>query len=270
MRSSHVSEKSHFKLSVVLGMVGISLFLYPIISRYFNYLHESNTIATYTKNISTIRKSQQEEFLDEAYAYNAFLKQRSTHIAELSQEEYAEYERLLNTGEDGIMGYIDIAEINLRLPIYHGVSTSSLSKGVGHFPGSSLPVGGESTHAVLSAHAGSPNAQLFSKLHELREGSRFKIYVYQKVLTYEVTSIVVKKPADTEFLMILDGEDLCTLTTCTPKGINSDRLCVTAKRVEDAKNPVWENAITNISYIPCIVCLVFYFLFYVYVLICVA
>ena len=248
-------------------MIGITLFLYPIISQYINQLHASHTISTYTKQVSEIKKSIQEEKLEEAYAYNDRLKQRSTQIADLSQEELFEYQSTLNTGDEGIMGYIEIPEINVSLAIYHGVNMSELAKGVGHFPGSSLPVGGENTHAILSSHAGSPSSKLFSDLHKLSEGSLFYIHVYQKTLMYEVTDILIRKPTDTEFLKIMDGEDLCTLTTCTPKGINSDRLCVIGKRIEEKKNPIWENETTKISIFPCVIACLLYSVFYFYVLV---
>lgn len=195
-------------------------------------------ISTYIDTVTTIDTEHENEILEQAARYNASLMETSSQISSLNPSEYALYQNQLNT-QSGIMGYIEIPEINVSLPIVHGIDSQSLSNAVGHFPGSSLPIGGESTHAILSAHSGSPHARLFTDIHQLKEGSRFYIQIFHQRMEYEVCNIVVKKPEDTGFLRIIEGEDLCTLVTCTPYGINTERLCITGKRVCPKQTPDW-------------------------------
>ncbi len=151
----------------------------------------------------------------------------------LSEEQYAEYLELLNVSGLGIMGYIEIPEISVRLPVYHGTDESVLQIAVGHLEWSSLPVGGESSHCVLSGHRALPSAKLFTDLDKLREGDIFMLRVLDEVLTYEVDKISIVEPSQVSALQVIEGEDLCTLVTCTPYGINTHRLLVRGHRIEN-------------------------------------
>ena len=151
----------------------------------------------------------------------------------MSDEERARYETLLNIDGNGIMGYVEIPSINCRLPVYHGTEEKTLQVGVGHIEWSSLPVGGESTHAVLSGHRGLPSARLFTDLNKLTEGDHFLLYVLSETLTYEVDQIRIVEPEDISDLLIQQGLDLCTLVTCTPYGINTHRLLIRGHRIEN-------------------------------------
>jgi len=148
---------------------------------------------------------------------------------------------ILNLNRDGVMGYISIPKIDIKIPIYHGTSSEVLSKGVGHLEGSSFPVGGESTHAILSAHRGLPSARLFTDLDQLEVGDKFYIYILDQVYTYQVDQVLVIEPSETEALQIQDGKDLVTLVTCTPYGVNTHRLLVRGERVEELAEQVIES-----------------------------
>lgn len=153
----------------------------------------------------------------------------------LSEEEKAEYESMLNVDSNGIMGYVEIPKINCSLPIYHGTTASVLQTAIGHLEWTSLPVGGESTHCVLSGHRGLPSAKLFTNLDKLNEGDIFMLRVMDEVLTYEVDQILIVEPQQVEALRIVEGQDYCTLVTCTPYGINTHRLLVRGHRIENVK-----------------------------------
>ena len=152
----------------------------------------------------------------------------------LTEEEKAEYESVLNVDRSGVMGYIKIPKIDVMLPVYHGTEENVLQSSIGHLEGSSLPVGGESTHCLLSGHRGLPSARLFTDLDQLREGDTFTITVLNDTLTYEVDHIWIVEPEDLSHLQIEEGRDLCTLITCTPYGINTHRLLVRGHRIENA------------------------------------
>lgn len=149
----------------------------------------------------------------------------------IDEKERPDYGELLCTTEDGIMGYVEIPAIQIRLPIYHGCTENELSKGAGHLPSSSLPVGGKSTHAVLAAHSGRADSKMFTDLDQVKEGDLVYLYVLNKTLTYEVDKITVTTPDDTDAIQIIDGEDLLTLLTCTPYGTNTHRLLVRGHRI---------------------------------------
>ena len=159
-------------------------------------------------------------------------KKLTQAFSKTEEEQNKEYLKLLNPKEDGVMGYIKIPKIDVEIPIYHGTSNKVLQKGVGHFENSSLPVGGESTHSILSAHRGLPSSRLFTDLDQLEEGDMFYIYVLDKVLAYRVDQIKVVEPSNIENLKIVDNEDYITLVTCTPYAINTHRLLVRGTRVE--------------------------------------
>ena len=226
------------KMSVVLPILallaGLSLLLYPTLSDYWNSKHASQAVSNYTEEVQNLNTAEYDAMLEAAEDYNETLLGRITDYA-LTPEQKALYESLLNLNGTGIMGYIEIPAIDVSLPIYHGTEDSVLQVAVGHLEWSSLPVGGESTHCVLSGHRGLPSAKLFTNLDKLVEGDTFVIRVLDEVYTYEVDRILIVEPEDVSALTIVEGEDLCTLVTCTPYGINSHRLLVRGHRVENAE-----------------------------------
>ena len=217
---------------VLALLAGLSLLLYPTVSDYWNSLHASQAVATYAEDVKSIYKTQYDELLAAAHSYNESLHTRTNDFY-LTDEQQAAYDTLLNIGQTGIMGYIEIPVIKLSLPIYHGTSDSVLQIAVGHLDWTSLPVGGTGTHCVLSGHRGLPSAKLFTNLDQMKTGDTFVIRVLDEVLTYEVDQILIVEPNNTSALTIEAGKDLCTLVTCTPYGINSHRLLVRGHRVEN-------------------------------------
>lgn len=223
---------------ILILVVGLSLMLYPSFSNWWNEAHQSRAIAAYSQEVSKLDENRYDELWQQAWEYNRSLVGRE-NVYLLDDSQKAEYERLLDVSGMGIMGYIEIPSINVSLPIYHGTEESVLQVAVGHLEWTSLPVGGESTHCVLSGHRGLPSAKLFTDLDRLVVGDRFRLGVLDQVLTYEVDQILIVEPQDTEALLIEEGKDLCTLVTCTPYSINTHRLLVRGHRVEtekDAKN----------------------------------
>lgn len=223
---------------ILILVVGLSLMLYPSFSNWWNEAHQSRAIAAYSQEVSKLDENRYDEFWQQAREYNRSLVGRENAYL-LDDSQKAEYERLLDVSGMGIMGYIEIPSLKVSLPIYHGTEESVLQVAVGHLEWTSLPVGGESTHCVLSGHRGLPSAKLFTDLDRLVVGDRFRLGVLDQVLTYEVDQILIVEPQDTEALLIEEGKDLCTLVTCTPYGINTHRLLVRGHRVEtekDAKN----------------------------------
>ena len=217
---------------VILLLIGLSLLLYPTVSDYWNSFHQTRAIATYAENVAALDNASYDAIWDAARQYNQNLCSRSNSFL-LSEEQKAEYERLLDVSGVGVMGYIEIPEIDVSLPIYHGTEDPVLQVAVGHLEWSSLPVGGESTHCVLSGHRGLPSAKLFTNLDKLREGDTFLLRVLDEILTYEVDQILIVEPQDTAALEIAEGEDYCTLVTCTPYGINTHRLLVRGHRIDN-------------------------------------
>ena len=218
---------------ILVFLAGLSLLLYPTISDYWNSMHQSRAIAHYAEQVAEINEERYREVWEAAEAYNETLVHKVNRYA-MSDEERAEYESLLDVGGNGIIGYIEIPKINCSLPIYHGIDEAVLQIAVGHIEGSSLPVGGGSTHCVISGHRGLPSARLFTDLDKLVVGDTFLIRVLDEVLTYEVDQIRIVEPQEMEDLKIEEGKDLCTLVTCTPYGINTHRLLVRGHRVENA------------------------------------
>lgn len=215
---------------VVLFLVGLSVMLYPTISDWWNSRVQSYAIADYDQSVEQMDDSEKEEMLAAAHAYNAALCELNSPFE--NYDEIPGYEELLNISGTGIMGYISIPQINVELPIYHGTSPEVLNIAVGHLQGSSLPVGGSDTHAVISAHRGLPSARLFSDLDQLVEGDTFTITILDEIFTYEVEKILIIEPDEVDKLAIIPGGDYVTLMTCTPYGINSHRLLVRAHRVD--------------------------------------
>lgn len=217
---------------VLLLLAGVSLLLYPSLSDYWNSMHQTRAIASYAETVSQLDTAQYDEMWKAAQDYNRSLAQRETAFA-LTDEQKAAYESLLDVSGLGVMGYIEIPEIDCSLPIYHGTEESVLQVAVGHLEWSSLPVGGEGTHCVLSGHRGLPSAKLFTNLDKLAVGDTFLLRVLDEVLNYEVDQILIVEPEQVDALGIVPGEDYCTLVTCTPYGINTHRLLVRGHRVEN-------------------------------------
>lgn len=216
---------------MLIFLTGLSLLLYPSVSNYWNQMHQTRAITEYAEAAVELDDAAYEQLLSDAHAYNERLQTGGGGLT-LSDAARQEYESQLDITGHGIMGYIEIPKIDCSLPIYHGTSEGVLQTAVGHLEGSSLPVGGAGTHCVLSGHRGLPSARLFTDLDQLAEGDLFRIYVLDEVLTYEVDQILVVLPDEVEALAIREGEDFCTLVTCTPYGVNSHRLLVRGKRVE--------------------------------------
>ena len=217
---------------VLILLAGLSLLLYPSASDYWNSIHQTRAIATYAEDVANLNQNQYDEIWAAAESYNAALTDRNNAFL-LSDAQKAEYEQLLDVSGLGVMGYIEIPSIDCSLPIYHGTEESVLQIAVGHLEWSSLPVGGESTHCVLSGHRGLPSAKLFTRLDKLQTGDIFMLRVLEEVLTYEVDQILIVEPQDTDALRIEEGKDYCTLVTCTPYGINTHRLLVRGHRIDN-------------------------------------
>ena len=220
-------------LLVLIFFLGLSLLLYPTVSDYWNSRHQTRAIATYAEKVTNLDTDTYDQVWQDARTYNESLLTRSNTYL-LSEEQKAEYQRLLDVSGLGIMGYVEIPEIDVSLPIYHGTEESVLQIAVGHLEWSSLPVGGESTHCILSGHRGLPSAKLFTNLDKLQVGDEFLLQVLDETLTYEVDQILIVEPHETDALRITEGEDYCTLVTCTPYGINTHRLLVRGHRIENA------------------------------------
>ncbi|WP_303132150.1 class C sortase [uncultured Olsenella sp.] len=217
-------------LLVMALMVGIGLLLYPSVSDWWNDMHQTQAIATYEEAVKDNSPERNKELWDAAVAYNEALSHGEGRF-NLSDEEREEYGSILDVTGTGIMGYIKIPRIGVNLPIYHGIDDTILQVAIGHIPGSSLPVGGEGTHTVISGHRGLPSARLFTDIDQLEEGDLFTLHVVDQTLTYQVDQIRTVLPDQLEDLAIDDGQDYCTLVTCTPYGVNTHRLLVRGHRV---------------------------------------
>ena len=224
--------KRHLSTIIILAMfiVGLSVLLYPAISEYINSRHASKVIAMHNEAVEKAAKEELDQLWHDATDYNKRLA--NDPGAFFAPERIRGYDKLLDISGAGIMGYIDIDRIKAELPIYHGTDKGVLQIGVGHLEGTSLPVGGESTHCVLSGHRGLPSAKLFTDLDELRIDDIFTLTILDRKLTYRVDQIKTVKPEETADLQIVPGKDYCTLLTCTPYGINTHRLLVRGVRVD--------------------------------------
>lgn len=219
-------------LLMLILFLGLGIALYPSFANWWNSYYASHAIASYVDDLSGMEEVSKEEILNNARAYNEKLTDiQKTNGLYLPDDMTEEYDSMLNTSRTGIMGYIEIKKISVNLPIYHGTNDSTLTIAVGHLSGTSLPVGGESTHAVLSGHRGLPNAKLFTDLDKLVVGDTFMIHTLDETLTYEVDQIRIVLPDEISELKIQEGEDLCTLVTCTPYAINTHRLLVRGHRI---------------------------------------
>ena len=217
---------------VLIFVLGLGIMLYPTIANYVNARSQTVAIDHY-EEAARANAAYYEGLLEQAQAFNREIFENGG-LVNLTDEQKAAYETLLNLNGDGVMGYIEIPRLELKLSIGHGTEEDVLQRMVGHIEGSSLPVGGESTHAVLSAHRGLPTAKLFSDLDLMQVGDRFTIHTLNQTLTYQVDQITVILPEEIEALAIEPGGDYVTLMTCTPYAVNTHRLLVRGVRVEEA------------------------------------
>ena len=216
---------------VFILIIGLSLLLYPTVSDYWNSFHQSEAVAGYVQNVQDMSQDKKDKMLADAKAYNQTLAKGVMPDLNLSNAEKSVYNKTLDVTGTGIMAYVEIPKINTTLPIYHGTDDAILQVAVGHIPGTSLPVGGKGTHAVISGHRGLPSAKLFTDIDRLREGDTFMIQVLDETLTYEVDQILTVLPDDVSALAIDPNQDYVTLVTCTPYGVNSHRLLVRGHRI---------------------------------------
>lgn len=219
-------------LLMVFFLVGVGLLVYPTLSNYWKGKKQEQLIVAYEENVSNTKREQYEKLWEEAVEYNKQIGENGINWF-LSDEEKKAYNECLKVDSSGIMSYIEISKISCSLPIYHGTEESVLQVGIGHMEGSSLPVGGESSHCILSGHRGLPSSRLFTDLDQLEEGDIFQLHTLEKTLTYEIDQICIVEPTDFSKLQIEKGQDYCTLVTCTPYGINTHRLLVRGHRIEN-------------------------------------
>lgn len=216
-------------LLVLIFFVGLAVMLYPTISDYINQRNQTRVVNSYAQQVDGLSDADYTAYFDAADVFNQEIA--ADPDALYHADRFSTYSTTLDVTGTGIMGYITIPRIGVELPIYHGTSDAVLQVAAGHLEGTSLPVGGESTHAVISAHRGLPSAKLFTNLDELEAGDTFTITVLDRVLTYEVDRISIVLPTETDLLQPVEGQDYVTLMTCTPYGINTHRLLVRGHRV---------------------------------------
>lgn len=219
---------------ILIFLVGLSVMLYPTVSDYVNQRHQSRALASYDETVNEMSDADYTAYFEAADAYNQRLA--ATPNSFFTPEQVSGYDETLDVSGTGIMGYITIPRIGVELPVYHGTSDGVLQVAAGHLEGSSLPVGGAGTHAVISAHRGLPSAKLFTHLDRLEVGDTFTITVLDRELTYEVDKISIVLPTEVDELKVVDGKDYVTLMTCTPYGINTHRLLVRGHRVTAPEN----------------------------------
>lgn len=239
-------------LLILVFLAGLSLLVYPPVSNYVNSLRQSRLVAAYMDDVSQLENTQKTRFLEAANAYNRELAKLPLHF-NLSPNEMKEYTETLDVSGTGVMGYLEIPKIEVSLPIYHGTEDAVLEFAVGHLAGTSLPVGGSSTHAVLTGHTGLPSAKLLSDVEKLDLGDIFYVQILDETLTYEVDQIRKVLPEVTKDLAITEGEDYCTLVTCTPYGVNSHRLLVRGTRIETARSAIMRFSADALQIDPMIV-----------------
>ncbi len=222
-----------FELMLYLVLfAGLCLMLYPIVSNWWNSRHQTRAISQYVEMVENVSAEEQEAMLAAARAYNARLAGEKTSFL-LKEDQKLEYDALLDVSGTGVMGRLRIPSINVDLPIYHTVEETVLQVGVGHIPGSSLPVGGAGTHSLLSGHRGLPSARLFTDLNQMQAGDIFILDVLSETMTYQVDQVRIVLPEEVDELSIQPGKDYVTLITCTPYGINTHRILVRGHRIEN-------------------------------------
>ena len=227
-----LKERAVSLLLMAIMVVGICLLAYPSVADYWNSFHQSGAVLAYAETIANMNAEESARILEEAREYNAGIAEHGINWV-MPELERAAYNKQLNMDGLGVMGYIKIQKIDLMLPIYHGTDETVLRHSIGHLEQTSLPVGGEGTHCMLSGHRGLPSAKLFSDLDKMREGDTFTITVLNETLTYEVDHVWIVEPKDVSHLIIEPGKDLCTLVTCTPYGVNTHRLLVRGHRIDN-------------------------------------
>ena len=221
-------------LAAILFLLALGLTLYPVVSNYYNQRHQSQIQTAYREVLEQTDTAELKRIREQAAAYNAAITPgaaEKTYTQESIIAASEDYVNQLNVGGSGIMGYIEIPKINVDLPIYHGTGSDSLDRGTGHLLGSSLPVGGEGTHTIITGHSGMASQKMFTDLEQLQKGDVFYLRVLDETLAYEVKAVHTVLPHDTTYLGIVPGQDLCTLVTCTPTGINTHRLLVQGSRI---------------------------------------
>ena len=217
-------------LLVLVMLTGAGVMAYPTFADWWNSFHQSRAVASYVETVEKMDTADYDRVLAEAEAYNRHLCETGI-LWNMTEEEAAEYNRQLKVEGTEIMGYIDIDRVKIHLPVYHGTDEAVLQVAVGHISGTSLPIGGEGTHCVVSGHRGLPSAKLFTDIDKLVEGDVFTLTVLNHVATYQVDQIVTVLPTELEALAIEPGKDYCTLVTCTPYGINTHRLLIRGHRI---------------------------------------
>ena len=243
-------------LAAVLFLLALGLTLYPVISNYYNQRHQSQIQTAYREVLEQTDTAELKRIREQAVAYNAAITPGAAEEAYTQESIIAasnDYVNQLDLGGTGIMGYVLIPRIDVELPIYHGTGSDALDRGTGHLLGSSLPVGGEGTHTIITGHSGMASQKMFTDLEQLQEGDVFYLRVLDKVLAYQVDAIHTVLPHDTKYLGIVPGEDLCTLVTCTPTGINTHRLLVQGSRIpfvpaaetQESALPYEENTVSH-------------------------
>ena len=230
-------KENYLTISLVgILLIGLSLLLYPTVSDYWNSFHQSEAVAGYVQDAEDMSEQKKAEMLAATQAYNQTLQTGVIPDLNLSRAEAKIYDQMLDVTSTGIMAYIEIPKLNTTLPIYHGTDDSVLQVAIGHIPGTSLPVGGKGTHAVISGHRGLASAKLFTDIDRLVEGDTFIIQVLDETLTYEVDQILTVTPDDVSALAIDPEQDYVTLMTCTPYGVNTHRLLVRGHRIANQEN----------------------------------
>lgn len=240
-----MKKKQSMIFVIIIFLAGLSLLLYPLVANEWNNYRQKRLISNYEEAVTQAGESiDYEAEWKKAHDYNEALLPSilpdSFAVAAASEEENEVYMSCLNLAGNGVMGYVEIPKIDIKLPVFHGTDEKVLEQAAGHLEGSSLPVGGANTHAVISAHRGLPSASLFTDLDRLKEGDHFLLYILDDILCYEVDRVSVVEPEETEGLSVVDGEDLVTLLTCTPYGVNSHRLLVRGHRVDYVPETVKE------------------------------
>ena len=217
---------------VLMLFIGVCGLLYPSVSQYWNSKTQTRAVENYQALLDSLKEEDYTAFFLEAEEYNKALFELEDHLVDYRFLEG--YDQILNISGNGIMGYVSIQKLGVEIPVYHGISTEVLNIACGHLEGTSLPVGGENTHCVLSAHRGLPHAKLFTELDKMELGDTFTVTVLDRTVTYQVDQIKVVRPHEIDDVRIIEGADHCTLLTCTPYGVNSHRLLVRGTRIENA------------------------------------
>ena len=230
-------KKFIFKiLWIIIFFIGISLIMYPYISEYWNSLRQTKAISNYENILDNLKEEDYEKITKKIKKYNKDLAKLNYPLIEY--KKLSSYKKVLSIDKNGMLGYLKISKINVELPIYYGTSSKVLNTSVGLLEGSSVPIGGKNTHAVLSAHRGLPTSTLFTNLNELEIGDIFEINVLGEILTYQIDKITIVKPTDISNLKISKGKDYITLMTCTPYGLNTHRLLVRGVRIKNIEEKV--------------------------------